>query len=353
MIKDKDILDVLNNVKDPELGVSIVKLGMVKKVEVENDKVFIEVELTTPACPLGNQIEKSVKEAVTKAYPNLNVEVKLSAKTTSRLIAPEDILPTVKNVIAIASGKGGVGKTTLACNLALALSKFNVKVGLLDGDIYGPSIPTMLKINEPVRSNGVKLIPPISHNIKVMSIGFFITEDTPLIWRGPILANVLRQMIMDVDWGELDYLIVDLPPGTGDVPLTLAQTLPLTGVIIVTTPQDAAVKIASKALTMFKKLNVEILGVVENMSYYLCEKCGNKNYIFGSEGAREMAKKYNVSFLGEIPFDPEIRIRSDEGKLALLFNSESPSSKAYINLAMQVAARVSVINYSKYLSKKI
>ncbi len=263
------------------------------------------------------------------------------------------MLPTVKNIIAIASGKGGVGKTTLACNLALALSKFGAKVGLLDGDIYGPSIPRMLKVDEPVRSNGVKLIPPVSYNIKVMSIGFFITDDTPLIWRGPILANVLRQMITDVEWGELDYLIVDLPPGTGDVPLTLAQTLPLTGVIIVTTPQDAAVKIATKALLMFKKLNVEILGVVENMSYYICEHCGNKNYIFGSGGAKEMAKNYNVPFLGEVPFDPEIRMKSDEGKLAMLYNSETPSSKAYIDLSMQVAARVSIINYTKYLSKKI
>ncbi len=346
MIKEKEILDILDRIKDPELGVSIVKMGMIKKVEIDGGKVIVECELTTPACPLKKEIEDSIIYELKKIKGVKEVEVKTSAKVLpSRRILPEDILPNVKNIIAIASGKGGVGKTTVACNIAVALAISGAKVGLLDGDIYGPSVPRMLGIKDPVRTDGKKLLPPISYGVKVISIGFFITEDTPLIWRGPIVSGALRQLITDVDWGELDYLIVDLPPGTGDVPLTLAQLLPNASILVVTTPQPAAYSIAMKALTMFKKLNNNILGIVENMSYLICPHCKNRIDVFGSGGGRELADKLNVPYLGSIPLDPSLRKLSDEGIPILIAEPESEAAKAYFEVTRKLAGRLSILSY--------
>ncbi len=346
MVEEKEILDILDRIKDPELGVSIVKMGMIKKVKIDDGKIIVECELTTPACPLRKEIEDSIINELKKIKGVKEVEVKTSAKVLpSRRILPEDILPNVKNIIAIASGKGGVGKTTVACNIAVALAISGAKVGLLDGDIYGPSVPRMLGIKDPVRTDGKKLLPPIAYGVKVISIGFFITEDTPLIWRGPIVSGALRQLITDVDWGELDYLVVDLPPGTGDVPLTLAQLLPNASILVVTTPQPAAYSIAMKALTMFKKLNNNILGIVENMSYLICPHCKNKIDVFGSGGGKELADKLNVPYLGSIPLDPSLRKLSDEGIPIVIEEPESETAKAYFEVARKLAGRLSILSY--------
>ncbi len=346
MIKEEEIWKILEKIRDPELGVSIVKMGMIKKVELKNRKVLVECELTTPACPLKKEIEESIREELRKIDGIDDVEIKTTAKVLpSRRVLPEDILPNVKNIIAIGSGKGGVGKTTVSCNLAIALAQNGAKVGLLDGDIYGPSVPKMLAIKEPVRTDGKKLIPPEVHGIKVISIGFFITEDTPLIWRGPIISGALRQLFTDVDWGELDYLIVDLPPGTGDIPLTLAQTLPNAHGVIVTTPQPAAYSIAMKALMMFRKLNLNVIGVIENMSYFICPHCKGRVDIFGSGGGKELADKLGVSFLGGIPLDTEIRIGSDEGIPIVVSNPSSEAAKAYHEIAKRLAGKLSIISY--------
>lgn len=348
MVSEQEVMNILSRVKDPEIGASIVKMGMVKKVEIKGNDVTVYVDLTTPACPLKDEVESRVKEALAQIKDIGKIEVIVGAKVHStRSIMPEDTLPSVKNVIAIASGKGGVGKTTIACNLAIALSNFGAKVGILDGDIYGPSVPRIIGVKEPPKTDGKKIFPPIVHNVKVMSVGFFITEDTPLIWRGPIISNVLRQLIMDVEWGELDYLIVDLPPGTGDIPLTLAQTLPLAGVIIVTTPQPTAYMIATKALQMFKKLNANILGIIENMSYFICPNCGAKHDIFGYGGGKSIAEKLGVPFLGEVPLDPIIRIRSDDGIPLTIKNEQSEAGKAYYEIAKRVAARISILAFRK------
>jgi len=346
MDKEEEIWKTLEKIRDPELGISIVKMGMIKKVELKKNKAIIECELTTPACPLKKEIEDAIREEVKKIEGIEEVELKTTARVmASRRILPEDILPNVKNIIAIGSGKGGVGKTTVSCNLAIALAQNGAKVGLLDGDIYGPSVPRMLGVKEPVRTDGKKLIPPEAHGIKVISIGFFITEDTPLIWRGPIISGALRQLFTDVEWGELDYLIVDLPPGTGDIPLTLAQTLPQAHGVIVTTPQPAAYNIAMKALMMFRKLNLNVIGVIENMSYFKCPHCNNKIDIFGSGGGRELAEKLGVSFLGEIPLDEEIRIGSDEGIPIVVSKPNSEAAKAYHEIAKKLAGKLSVISF--------
>lgn len=354
MVSEKEIMEILEKVRDPEIGASIVKMGMVKKVEIKGNEVTVYVDLTTPACPLKDEVESRVKNALSNLKGVGRVNVIVGAKVHStRTIMPEDILPNVKNVIAIASGKGGVGKTTVACNLAIALSNFGAKVGLLDGDIYGPSVPRIIGVKDPPKTDGKKIFPPVANNVKVMSVGFFITEDTPLIWRGPIISNVLRQLIMDVDWGELDYLIVDLPPGTGDIPLTLAQTLPLAGVIIVTTPQPTAYSIATKALQMFKKLNTNIIGIIENMSYFVCPDCGKRHEIFGYGGGKEVAEKMGVPFLGEIPLDPVIRARSDEGYPITIENTKSEASKAYYEIAKKVAAQISILAFRKIANQNI
>lgn len=345
MVKEDEIWNVLDGIKDPELGVSIVKMGMIKKVEIKGDKVFIECELTTPACPLKKDIEDSIKNALNNIGVK-NIEIKTSAKVLpSRRITPEDILPGVKNIIAIASGKGGVGKSTVACNIAVSLAQTGAKVGILDGDIHGPSIPRLMGVKDPVRTDGKKLYPPISYDVKVMSIGFFISEDTPLIWRGPIMSGALKQLVTDVAWEDLDYLIVDLPPGTGDIPLTLIQMLPNAHAVIVTTPQPLAYNVATKSLMMFKKLNSSVLGVIENMSYFICPHCNNKIEIFGSQGGKEMAEKMGVPFLGSIPLDQDLRKYSDEGKPIVIAKPESEVAKAYYEISKKLAARLSILSY--------
>ncbi|MCZ6613436.1 MAG: Mrp/NBP35 family ATP-binding protein [Thaumarchaeota archaeon] len=337
------IMAALSKVKEPELGRDLVTLGMIKDVSEDNGKVKFTLELTTPACPFVEEIESSARKAVESLEGVTSLEMKSTHKVPSgKGSFQQDPLPGVKNMIAIASGKGGVGKSTVSVNLASALASLGAKVGLLDADIYGPNIPVMMGVIEKPSVVDKKMTPPVSYDVKIMSLGFFYQDDTALVWRGPMVAGAIKQLLTDTVWGDLDYLIIDLPPGTGDASLTLAQVIPLSGVVIVTTPQDAALNIATKALAMFRKLKVPILGIVENMSYYVCPHCGSKDEPFGHGGGKEASKSLDVPFLGELPLEVETRIAGDEGKPIVLRDPSSPMAKAFMDLAKASAAQISI-----------
>lgn len=341
-VTKEDVLKALGTVQDPELHRDLVSLGMVEDVEVEGSRVSFAVVLTTPACPLKRHIESAAREAV-MALPGVeDVRIKMTSRVRSSHTKSKEMIPGVRNVIAVGSGKGGVGKSTLSVGLALALAECGAKAGLLDADIWGPNIPQMLGIQVPPRTQDKRILPAIGHGIKAISMDFFVDMNTPVVWRGPLVGKMVEQFLSDVDWGELDYLVVDLPPGTGDASLTLAQSIPLTGLVVVATPQGVALADAAKALAMFRRLEVPILGVVENMSYFLCPHCGERTDIFGHGGAREMAEELEVPFLGEIPMDPVIRAGSDVGQPILVIDPESPLSQAFREIAGRLAARISL-----------
>lgn len=348
MVSEQEVLKALALVKDPELGRDLVTLKMVEGVKVQGDIVEFSLNLTTPACPLRTRLEESAKEAVASLPGVKHVEMKTTASVfATRDFAGAEVLKGVKNIIAVASGKGGVGKSTVAVNLAVALAASGAKVGILDGDVYGPNIPLMMGVKSPPEARDEKIIPPVAHGVKIASLGFFYSEETPVIWRGPLVAGAVRQLLTQVDWGELDYLVVDLGPGTGDASLTLAQTVPLGGILIVTTPQDAALGIAAKALAMFKRLNVPILGVVENMSYFVCPHCGQKSYIFSRGGGKKIANERGVDFLGEIPLALAVREQSDRGEPIVASAPDSPESLVFKDLAFRVAGMLSIVAYTR------
>ena len=345
---EREVLEALRKVRDPELGADVVSMGMIKDLRVEGGRVYFTLELTTPACPFNEQLKEEVLRAVrsVRGVTDVSMEVRSRVPTMrpqSPNIAP---IPGVKNVVAVASGKGGVGKSTIAVNLAAALSLMGARTRLLDADVYGPTIPRFIRnYRAPsMRGKDRKVEPAVGPNgLKLMSLGILVVDDTPIIWRGPLVGSAVRQLLFDVDWGELDYLIVDLPPGTGDAPLTLAQSVPMSGVVIVTTPQQAAVAIAMKALRMFQKLGVPIIGIVENMSYLKCEHCGDVIRVFGESWARRAALEAGVPLLGEVPMDREILGGSESGVPIVLSNPDSDASKALIDVARRVAGRVSVL----------
>ena len=344
----EEVLRALSGVSDPELGRDVVSLHMVDDVTVVGGDVSLTLNLTTPACPLRSRLEESVRTAVS----NLPGVKKVDMKTTSNVSATRDfsgseVLRGVKNIIAVASGKGGVGKSTIAVNLAVGLAASGAKVGLLDADIYGPNIPHMMGLSGEAEMKEGVIMPVVAFGVRVASLGFFYKDETPLIWRGPLVAGAVRQLITQVEWGDLDYLVVDLPPSTGDAPLTLAQTVPLGGVVIVTTPQEAALNIASKALAMFRRVNVPILGIVENMSYFICPHCGERTYVFSTGGGRKAAAQLNVDFLGEIPLDILVREQSDLGIPVVVAKPDSPQAAVFKDLAFRVAGMVSIVAYSK------
>lgn len=343
-VTKEDVLKALGAVQDPELHRDLVSLGMVEDIEVDGSAVSFAIVLTTPACPLKRQIEAAAREAVA-AIPGVeNVRIQITSRVRTGQTKSNEMISGVRNIIAVGSGKGGVGKSTVSVGLALALAECGAKVGLLDADIWGPNIPQMLEIQAPPRTEDKRLIPAVGHGIKVISMDFFVDASTPVVWRGPLVGKMVQQFLSDVDWGELDYLVVDLPPGTGDASLTLAQSIPLTGLVVVVTPQGVALADAVKALSMFKRMEVPILGVVENMSYFLCPHCNERTDIFGHGGAREMAEELEIPFLGEIPLDPVIRAGGDVGQPVLVVDPESPLSRAFRDIAGQVAARVSLEN---------
>jgi ATP-binding protein involved in chromosome partitioning len=345
-ISEKDVLKALSQVHDPDLGKDLVTLGMIKDMKIKDGEVSFTIVLTTPACPLKSKFEKDAKVALSKLPGVREVKVKFDSSVVPfKKISAEDLIPQVKNTIAVASGKGGVGKSTISVNLALALSSCLAKVGLFDADIYGPTIPQMLGVKKEVYVKAGKIVPVENSNLKVISIDFFLEESTPVIWRGPLVAGAIQQFLRNVDWGELDYMIIDLPPGTGDAQLTLAQTIPLTGAVIVTTPQDVAKKIAVKALKLFQQLNVPILGIIENMSYFVCPHCGHRSDIFSSGGGRKAGQDLGVPFLGEIPLDMSLRVSGDEGEPFLLKYPESEISQIFSQIAGNLARQISILSH--------
>jgi ATP-binding protein involved in chromosome partitioning len=342
----------LSRVQDPDLKRDLVSLGMIQGIHIEGKKVSFKVVLTTPACPLKEVIKNNCIEALTEDYgKDWEWDLFMTSQvTTVRDAAP--ILPQVKNIIAIASGKGGVGKSTTSVNLAVALAQLGAKVGLIDADISGPSVPTMFNVEgeQPsVKKVGEKniIVPITQYGVKLMSIGFLTPTDSAVVWRGPMASSALRQFIADVEWGELDYLLIDLPPGTSDIHLTMVQTVPVTGAVIVTTPQKVALADANKGLSMFRQpqINVPVLGVVENMAYFTPEELpDNKYYLFGKEGGKKLAEKYQVPFLGEIPIIQSIRESGDTGYPAVLKNGLTKD--AYMELAETVARQIAIRNAS-------
>ena len=340
------MLEKLSAVIDPDLKKDIVTMGMIKDLELIRGDLKFTLELTTPACPFNDEIEEDVRRAVGEIEGVSNFDLKVTAKVMEgRSLDVDAGMATVKNIIGVASGKGGVGKSTVSLNVALALSQTGARVGLLDADIYGPSIPLMLGMKDSyMQVEDNKLQPAVSRGIRVVSFGFFAEQQhQAAIYRGPIISGILKQFLVDTNWSDLDYLVVDLPPGTGDIPLTLAQTIPITGILVVTTPQDVASNVAVKAIGMFEKLNVPIIGVIENMSHFVCSGCDQRHYIFGEGGARRICERFHLPFLGEIPLHSGIMSGSDTGEPIMLTEPNTPASKAFDVTAKNVAAQCSIL----------
>jgi ATP-binding protein involved in chromosome partitioning len=340
-VNEQAVLGVLGTVQEPELHKDLVTLNMIRNLKIEGDKVSFTIMLTTPACPLRNRIESEARQAVLGLDGVKTVEIKMDASVPADGRARGLLQLPIRNAVAVASGKGGVGKSTVAVNIAVVLARSGARVGLLDADIYGPNLPTMMGVDELPPTKGNRLQPAEAHGVKVMSIGFLVKPDQPLIWRGPMLHSAIRQFLTDVEWGELDYLIVDLPPGTGDAALSLAQSLPLSGGVIVTLPQQVSLDDARRGLEMFRQLEVDIFGVVENMSYLELPD-GSRMDIFGSGGGERLAQESGVPFIGAIPMDPAVRQGGDRGAPVVITQPDSPVAKAFVHIAEDIAARISV-----------
>ncbi|HVG71726.1 MAG TPA: Mrp/NBP35 family ATP-binding protein [Vicinamibacterales bacterium] len=342
---DRDaVLNALRAVVDPDIRRDIVTLGFVKNLSIDSGRVAFTIELTTPACPVKEQLREQATNAVRSVSGVNQVDVQLTANVRSAL-APETgrpPLPGVKNVIAVGAGKGGVGKTTVAVNLALSLAKCGSRVGVLDGDIYGPNIPLMLGLNTQLTTDGKQIVPAEKYGLQVVSIGFLTQDDAPIIWRGPMLHSAIQQFFREVAWKDLDYLIVDMPPGTGDVALSMSQTVPVVGSIVVTTPQQVSLSDSRRAVRMYQKLNIPPIGIVENMSYYQCTNCHHEADIFGHGGGEALAAELNVPFLGRLPLYQPIREGSDAGVPLVVAEPSSVAAKAFLTLAERAAAQVSI-----------
>src|SRR4051812_12697633 len=346
-VTERDILAALSKVMDPELNVDLVRAGMVKDLRLSGDELKVKIELTTPACPLKGKIEADA-EAALKAVPGLkkfDIEWGAQVRAAPAGAGKEPLLPGVKNVVLVGAGKGGVGKSTVAVNLAAALARCGAKVGLLDADFYGPSIPLMTGIRrKPVSRDGKMLEPLEAHGLRVMSIGFLVEPDQALIWRGPMLHGALMQLVRDVSWGELDYLILDLPPGTGDVALTLSQQVRAAGAVLVTTPQDVALADVVRAKQMFDKVHIPVLGIIENMSQFVCPHCHQSTAIFDHGGGRKAAEVMGIPFLGEVPLVLAVRQGGDRGVPVVVGTPESPEAMAFMDIAKTIAGRISQEN---------
>ena len=343
-IERSDVENLLKTIIDPNHELDLVSAKSVKAITLDGANVAVKVELGYPAQSylpvLKAEVEQRLKTLGGVGNVSVDVSVKILSHAVQQALKPQ---PNVKNIIAVASGKGGVGKSTTAVNLALALAAEGATVGILDADIYGPSIPTMLGLSGYPQSNDNKtMIPKVSYGIQTMSIGYLIEPDQPMIWRGPMATNALQQLLRDTNWANVDYLIVDLPPGTGDIQLTLAQQIPVSGAIIVTTPQDIALIDAQRGLGMFEKVNVPVLGIVENMSMHICSQCGHAEAIFGEGGGSAMAAKNHVAFLGSLPLDINIRQFADSGRPTVVADPDGPASAIYREIARKTAARLAL-----------
>jgi len=358
-VTEQQIVEALRQVFDPDKKADIVTLGMVSGLQVKDGHVAFAIEVEASRGPALEPLRKAAEAAVNALAGVVSVSAVLTAERNpaggpkggghghghgDHGQAEAPLLPHVKAIVAVASGKGGVGKSTTATNLALALSRMGLSVGLFDADIFGPSMPRMLGISgEPVSPDGKTLLPMENYGIKCMSMGFLVPEDSPIIWRGPMVMGALEQLLRDVHWGELDVMIIDMPPGTGDTQLTMTQRVPLTGAVIVSTPQDIALLDATKGLNMFRKVDVPVLGLIENMSYYICPKCGDEAHIFGHGGAKAEATRLSADFLGEIPLDISIRQTSDAGEPIVISKPNSPHAKVYMEIAAKIWDKVQVL----------
>jgi ATP-binding protein involved in chromosome partitioning len=344
-VSQEQVLAALRAVQDPDLHKDIVTLGFVKDVKVAGGEVDFTIELTTPACPVKDEM-KAEAEGIVRRLPGVTAaRATMTADVKARGGFGRQAVPGIRNIIAVGAGKGGVGKSTTAVNLAVALQRKGARVGLMDADVYGPNTPQMLGIEGgPEVSEAKHMIPPEAFGIKVISMGMLVPADQPIIWRGPMLHGAVQQFMRDVEWGELDYLIVDLPPGTGDVSLSMAQSVPVAGAVVVTTPQGVSVSDVRKAVAMFRQLNIPVLGVVENMSYFVCGHCQERTEIFGHGGGVKMAEDMGIPMLGQIPIDTRVRAGGDEGRPIVNAAPESPAAKAFAEVAGRVAAEISKQN---------
>jgi len=343
------VLEALKVVRDPDLNRDIVSLGFVKDLAIDQGRVALTIELTTPACPVKDQMRDQARAAVMQLPGVTSVDVKMSARVREAVGADgsRQAVPGVKNVIAVGAGKGGVGKTTVAVNLAIALAKCGSRVGLIDGDIYGPNVPIMLGMKAQLVTDGQKIVPAEKFGLQIISMGFLTGDDAPIIWRGPMLHGALQQFFREVRWVDLDYLVVDLPPGTGDIALSLSQTVPVAGAIVVTTPQQVSLADTRRAVAMYKKLNISPLGVIENMSYFVCPNCAHEADIFGRGGGEKMAVDLGVPFIGRIPIYQPIREGGDIGIPLMISEPESPAARAFMAAAERTAAQVSIASYNR------
>ncbi len=343
-VEQAAVLDALKVVRDPDLNNDIVALGFIKNLAIDGGRVAFTIELTTPACPVKDQMRDQARAAVMQVPGVSSVEVEMTARVREAAggDGPRQPLPGVKNVIAVGAGKGGVGKTTLAVNLALALAKCGGKVGIVDGDIYGPNVPIMLGMKEQLITDGQKIVPARKFGVQVISMAFLTGDDAPIIWRGPMLHGALQQFFREVRWADLDYLIVDMPPGTGDIALSLSQTVPVAGAIVVTTPQQVSLADSRRAVAMYKKLNIPTLGIVENMSYFACTNCHHESEIFGHGGGEDLARQMEVPFLGRLPIYQPIREGSDIGVPLIVAEPASPAARSFLTVAERTAAQISI-----------
>ena len=349
MVTEHSVLEALKVVKDPDLHQDIVALGFIKNLRIDGGRVGFTIELTTPACPVKEQMRDQALAAV-KAVPGVSavdVEMSASVRAVAGPEAGRAPVEGVKNIVAVGAGKGGVGKTTLAVNLAIALAKCGSRVGIIDGDIYGPNVPIMLGVKTQLTTDGQKIIPAEAHGIQVISMGFMTSDDSPVIWRGPMLHGAIQQFFREVRWNNLDYLIVDMPPGTGDVALSLSQTVPVAGSIVVTTPQQVSLADSRRAVRMYQKLNIPTLGIIENMSHFVCPSCHHESDIFGRGGGEAMAKDMGVAFLGRVPIYQPIREGGDSGVPLMIGEPDSPAAKAFLAAAERVAAEISIASYKR------
>jgi ATP-binding protein involved in chromosome partitioning len=348
-VEQAAVLDALKIVKDPDLHRDIVSLGFIKDLRIDGGRVAFTIELTTPACPVKDLLRDQARAAVMQVAGVTDVDVRMSARVREA-VGPDSTraaLPGVKNVIAVGAGKGGVGKTTVAVNLALALARCGSKVGIIDADIYGPNVPIMLGMKGQLETDGQKIVPAEKFGLQVISMAFLTADDAPIIWRGPMLHGALQQFFREVRWIDLDYLIVDLPPGTGDISLSLSQTVPVAGAIVVTTPQQVSLADSRRAVAMYRKLNIPPLGIVENMSYFVCGNCRHESDIFGHGGGELMAAELGVPFFGRIPIYQPIREGSDNGVPLMISEPDSPASQAFMAAAERMAAQVSIASFNR------
>ncbi len=348
-VEQAAVLDALKVVKDPDLHRDIVSLGFIKDLKIDGGRVAFTIELTTPACPVKDQMRDQARAAVLQLPNVTDVAVTMTARVREA-VGPDSsraALPGVKNVVAVGAGKGGVGKTTVAVNLAVALARCGGKVGMIDADIYGPNVPIMLGIKGQLETDGQKIVPAEKYGLQVISMAFLTSDDAPIIWRGPMLHGALQQFFREVRWRDLDYLVVDLPPGTGDIALSLSQTVPVAGAIIVTTPQQVSLADSRRAVAMYRKLNIPPLGIVENMSHFVCPSCRHEADIFGHGGGEQMAMDLGVPFFGRIPIYQPIREGSDAGVPLMISEPDSPASQAFMAAAERTAAQVSIASFNR------